>query len=678
MRTICDQLDDAATPQDSILLLENLFDLSQRYNTRKSDSLANLTYEVARRAGDDAAALDMLRQRANYASRNDSALRVLRAMALDLDESDDRSATVAFIDIQLNSYNARNLDEPERQERLHEHLKQVTMNPPENLYDHITLLHSVCVNISRSATGEMLVKYMDKLGKLIDQLPEDNFVLRNTYYVQSAIGYAEAGHSEKAIAADKHLLGIMDSLENHYSRLGRPYRDYDAHRYIVYTRLLSNWKDLSPDKIEEYYDSAMRYQARHSRATVSNNISPRPQIYHAMAMQDYPKAMELIKGCIGYPDNKPYKQMFLRYLIECAEALGDKETLLEASTEYNSMLESYIDKRQQDSYKELQILYDVYDMKRQVDTLENERRMGHVYNQRVIIIISLCFILILIALLVVTVRQYRKARKLADSLADSNKALSIESSNLKQSQAELTQARDLAQRTNDFKTDFIKNMSREVSIPLKAVSEYSHLIVDCSESEGKPYLERYAELVELNCGLLNSIVNDVLHLSEIDSDTVTLNSRLIDLYKVASLSVETISPRVQKGVSVAFDTASPRIEVYSDPRRVQQILMNLLNNAAKFTSSGKITLSYDISPDKSMVVMSVTDTGIGIPADQAEHIFERFVKLDKDSQGVGLGLTISRMLARMLGGDISLDTTYSRGARFVFTLPYKGKTQNVI
>ena len=170
----------------------------------------------------------------------------------------------------------------------------------------------------------------------------------------------------------------------------------------------------------------------------------------------------------------------------------------------------------------------------------------------------------------------------------------------------------------------------------------------------------------------------MLHLSEIDSDTVTLNSRLIDLYKVASLSVETISPRVQKGVSVAFDTASPRIEVYSDPRRVQQILMNLLNNAAKFTSSGKITLSYDISPDKSMVVMSVTDTGIGIPADQAEHIFERFVKLDKDSQGVGLGLTISRMLARMLGGDISLDTTYSRGARFVFTLPYKGKTQNVI
>ncbi|MDO4319207.1 MAG: HAMP domain-containing sensor histidine kinase [Bacteroidales bacterium] len=671
MRTLEGRLAEATTPKDSILLLENIFDLSQSYRTTASDSLAELTYHVARRAGDDATALDMLRQRANYYSRYDSVLNSLRGLALELPESDDRSATVTFIDIMLNSYYARNLDEPERSQRLHDELERITVNPPEDIYDRITLLHSICVNISHSVKGELLIRYIEKLGELIDRLPADNLALSNTFYVQSAIIYTEAGLSEKAIAADHRLLDIMDSLEQHYSRIGRPYRDYDANRYIAYTRLLSNWENLPQDSVQSYYDNAMTYLSRSSRATVSNSISPRPQIYYAMATQDYSKAMPLIKGCIDYPANKPYKRKLLKYLIECADALGDKETVLKASQEYIAMLELLIDRRIEDSYKEIQIIYDVYDMKKQMAQLEAEHNSSRFNNQRLIIIISVCSILLLAGLLIISMRLYRKARKLTTTLVDSNKALALESANLRQSQAELTKARDQAQRTNDFKTNFIKNMSREVSIPLKAVTEYTHLIVDCSESEGKPYLERYAELVELNCGLLNSIVNDVLHLSEIDSDTVSLNSSLFDLYKTASLSVDTIARRIGNGVDVSFDTASPRLQIYSDQRRVQQIINNLLNNAAKFTTNGKITLSYDLSNDRRMVVISVSDTGIGIPADQAERIFDRFVKLDKEAQGVGLGLTISRMLARLLGGDLTLDTTYKHGARFVLTLPYK-------
>ena len=120
---------------------------------------------------------------------------------------------------------------------------------------------------------------------------------------------------------------------------------------------------------------------------------------------------------------------------------------------------------------------------------------------------------------------------------------------------------------------------------------------------------------------------------------------------------------------MTLDPNVPKLELFSDPTRVQQILNNLLVNATKFTNHGSIVLSYRLSDDGDNVVFSVTDTGIGINPENKEKIFERFVKLDPNVQGAGLGLTLARMMARMLGGDLVLDTTYLDGASFILTLP---------
>ena len=100
-----------------------------------------------------------------------------------------------------------------------------------------------------------------------------------------------------------------------------------------------------------------------------------------------------------------------------------------------------------------------------------------------------------------------------------------------------------------------------------------------------------------------------------------------------------------------------------------QILLQLLSNAAKFTKDGRIVVSFDTDKENANAVISVTDTGIGVSADNAERIFERFVKLDRSSQGVGIGLPIARHLAELLAGTVVLDTTYTDGARFVVTVP---------
>ena len=113
----------------------------------------------------------------------------------------------------------------------------------------------------------------------------------------------------------------------------------------------------------------------------------------------------------------------------------------------------------------------------------------------------------------------------------------------------------------------------------------------------------------------------------------------------------------------------PDTTIKTDRRRVEQVLINLLNNAAKFTTNGLITLSYILNTDAGTVTFSVTDTGIGIPKGKESIIFERFEKLDSSTQGSGLGLNICRLISQLLKGNISVDTSYRDGARFLFTIP---------
>ena len=114
------------------------------------------------------------------------------------------------------------------------------------------------------------------------------------------------------------------------------------------------------------------------------------------------------------------------------------------------------------------------------------------------------------------------------------------------------------------------------------------------------------------------------------------------------------------------------VNIYTDPHRVEQVLLNLLTNAAKFTEKGTITLSYEFSSDRENLIFTVTDTGIGIPRGKEEIIFTRFEKLNSTTQGNGLGLYISRLLAGLLKGSLRLDPDYRQGARFIFTIPVNG------
>lgn len=662
------ELAHANNPHDSLRIMGNLFDILPR---AKSTEIGWQMLDVAKRGNDDRDALETIRNLANRSVRNDSLLKILYKKAITYPDSDDRKETIAFVRMRKNTYHTQYATPAERDSTFREALEIASNNYPEDLYDQIVLLHYICRSIATFSHGDLLSSYLDQLGKLIDKLPANAFSIRNAYYVSAAIAYAENDEYEKAIAADKKLLEGIKNLERHYNRAGRKFRNYNGNKYVIYNRLLSNFAILSPREVEEYYDLALKYKDLDSAANETYNHTRTPDIYYAMYKQDYATALDLLKNFIDADRNASRRRSLLKYMIKCAEETGDKDTEVDATGKYNTILEEYVSERSQEKLRELQVRYDIQDIRARNMELEREKQLSEYRWQKNFITVIGITLFLLVILTVFLYILYRRNRELAHKRAHANKALVHESENLRKSRNELILARDQAQKANAMKSDFIKNMSREVKVPLQAINEYCKLIVDFADSSNKKHLEHFANLVDLNSELLTTLINDVLRLSEIESSSMPIHTHVVKLNALCSAAVDSMRRRINPSVELKFIPVNPEITLHTDPLRVQQVLLNLLTNAAKFTEKGSITLTYSLDETTSDIVFTVTDTGIGIKPENKDKIFERFVKLDEETQGAGLGLTISRLIARMLGGEVTLDTTYTNGARFKLTLPKK-------
>lgn len=672
------ELSKATNPADSLSILYNLFDVLPR------DTGVPVGFEmidVADRASNPEAALDVIRNLANRFIRKDSMLQVLYDRTLrynnpDIEHyipvsQDDLKETQTFLSLLRNTSQARQNDLDERREALMKLQKTMSLTPPEDLYERIVLQHAICTLLAHFGASDLLTTKLDELGRMVAELPTQSIALRNFYNVTSARLYSENGDYERAMQADQNTLDCITTLEAKYAKQKRNFRNYDANRYVIYTRFLSNYPLLAPHEVEKYYKMAMRLVDSDFTSYETNRIFPGPQIYYNLSNKNYATALQYIKSCIDDPHNQHLHRRLIKDEIECAQALGDNETLLQASLEYNTILEKHLSERLDQKLQELQLLSDTSDITDSYNRLTLEKQQSEAKALRKFTILMAVAAAILLIFVIVLYNLNRRNKQLVKTLDQSNHALRTESENLENSRAELLKARDSAQKANNLKTDFIKNMSYEVSAPLKAINEYCKLIVDCANASDRKYLERFTSLVELNSDLLTTIVNDVLHISEIDSNSVPIKNRSTDLRNLCSMVLDGVRNRLAPGVSLQFDASSPAISLFTDPQRLHQILLNLLTNAAKFTTKGSIMLGYTIDPSNEKVIFNVTDTGIGIKADKKEVIFDRFVKLDKETQGAGLGLTISRMLARLLGGDLHLDTSYNKGARFVLAIPKK-------
>ena len=290
----------------------------------------------------------------------------------------------------------------------------------------------------------------------------------------------------------------------------------------------------------------------------------------------------------------------------------------------------------------LRVDYERQSKQYEINLLENELTHQKLESTRILIAVTFVAIVLLVIWIITLIRGRRQLKKANDEIAE---------------------AYQQTKKALEVKTAFMKSMKHEIRTPLNGIMGFSQLLSSMYTADEQAH--QMTEVIEKQSMLLAKIIDDILEIADADTVKPKIENCAID--EIVESSMATARQVANADVAFAYKPFSTGVVISTDSHILQTILVKVLDNAAKFTKQGSITvLTKQIEHGISFIV---EDTGSGIPADKTETVFDQFTKLDEFSQGTGMGLTLCRTIIQKLNGKIFVDTSYSGGCRMIIEIP---------
>lgn len=324
------------------------------------------------------------------------------------------------------------------------------------------------------------------------------------------------------------------------------------------------------------------------------------------------------------------------------EKKGDNAKALEYYIRNRKFEDSLNNEENTSRIQNLRVDYERQSKQYEINLLENELTHQKLESTRILIAVTFVAIVLLVIWIITLIRGRRQLKKANDEIAE---------------------AYQQTKKALEVKTAFMKSMKHEIRTPLNGIMGFSQLLSSMYTADEQAH--QMTEVIEKQSMLLAKIIDDILEIADADTVKPKIENCAID--EIVESSMATARQVVNADVAFAYKPFSTGVVISTDSHILQTILVKVLDNAAKFTKQGSITvLTKQIEHGISIIV---EDTGSGIPADKTETVFDQFTKLDEFSQGTGMGLTLCRTIIQKLNGKIFVDTSYSGGCRMIIEIP---------
>lgn len=493
-------------------------------------------------------------------------------------------------------------------------------------------------------------RYFDRLFELIQELPIE-YGAELLFWVNDNIylSYLNSKENEKTVAFLETMMNMLEQYKETPDVRKDIYQNFE-YVYMLYYLGMAHFPSLVG--YEKAYDCLIKSdEMLRKRDDLLTLYFSYRSFYEDMG--DYNKTI-LYQDSVIYLMNSDDSATALAVLSSAYKdqaksyaALHNYKAAYARMVEYDLLREKMINEESNRLRAEMDTRYDLNHLE-----LERERLIS---RNRHIASLAISFVLLLSIAWGISQRLHLNKQKLIQKkLVESNK--------------EVIRQSEKAQESEKMKTAFVNSMCHEIRTPLNAINGFSNLLLD--ESIDAECKEEFPELIQKNTDLLTRLLTDLLEVSTLSSSVEELPMEEADIYSICMQEMDKLeSTEKKKDIRYCLDLDEGNCNIHTNVPYLSQTIAHLLNNANKFTESGQITLSCHKVDDQ--LVIKVTDTGIGIPAEKQEWVFDRFTKLDEFKPGAGLGLYICQLIVKRLGGTIQIDKEYTQGTSFVLTFPAK-------